>query len=224
MSRNYAVGEQTKHQIFTESKKLFYKKGFNETTYDDICRVAKVNRALIPYYFKNKQNLGYMVYRDIYMDFKEELDRCMEPKQFPADLSTFIQTFAYYRLLKSRELSRFALQIMNSDASIDATLVGGEKKFITEISSDKKFSIEELETLANFDYSIEKEIHRLIYMHPESIDPDRLCSTELSMIMGYAGHSKKKINEMMKQSVNFLDSLSMTVKNGFVISITKNPA
>lgn len=221
MSRNYLVGEQTKLQIFTESKKLFYKKGFDETTYDDICNVAKINRALIPYYFKNKQNLGSMVYRDIYSNFKETLYALLESEHFPSDLATAIETFAYYRLLKSPEFARFALQVMNNNAVIDARMIKGEQRFISEISSDKKFSIKELEILANFDYSIEKEIHRMVAVGGSDVDTDSLCGTELNMILGYAGHSKKKINELINNSLDYLSHVQFTVKSGFAIQISR---
>ena len=57
MATTYTVGDKTKSNIINESRKLFYKKGYTETTYTDISKAADVNRALIPYHFKNKELL-----------------------------------------------------------------------------------------------------------------------------------------------------------------------
>ena len=75
MANTYLAGEQTKRNILRESKKLFYKKGYTETTYNDISAVAKVNRALIPYHFKNKQILGLEIYNQIIAEFYELIDK-----------------------------------------------------------------------------------------------------------------------------------------------------
>lgn len=55
---NYAVGKETQKKIWKAGRKLFYEKGLDATTYDDISKAAGINRALIPYYFKTKHQLG----------------------------------------------------------------------------------------------------------------------------------------------------------------------
>lgn len=54
-------GEQTENstreRIIEACGRLFYEKGYTNTSYDDICREAESNRGLIHYYFKTKSNI-----------------------------------------------------------------------------------------------------------------------------------------------------------------------
>lgn len=57
----YENGITTRRGILNASKKLFYTQGVHETTFDDICREAHVNRGSIYYHFKEKENIRYEV-------------------------------------------------------------------------------------------------------------------------------------------------------------------
>ena len=57
----YENGITTRRVILDASKRLFYAKGVHETTFDDICREAHVNRGSIYYHFKEKKNIRYEV-------------------------------------------------------------------------------------------------------------------------------------------------------------------
>ncbi len=57
----YENGMTTRKIILDACKKLFYEKGYHETSYDDICKAAHVNRGSIYYHFKEKENIRYEV-------------------------------------------------------------------------------------------------------------------------------------------------------------------
>lgn len=59
--KNYENGEFTRRIIIDASKKLFYEKGFADTSYADICKEAHVNRSTIYYHFKNKEEIRYEI-------------------------------------------------------------------------------------------------------------------------------------------------------------------
>lgn len=48
---------ETRERILNASIHLFSKKGFDATRLDDIAKVANVNKALIYYYFKSKEDI-----------------------------------------------------------------------------------------------------------------------------------------------------------------------
>ena len=95
MATTYLVGEQTKRKIFKISRQLFYKKGYDETTYDDISKLAKVNRALIPYYFKNKKNLALLVFQKFIEDYYAVCDKTMEGLDMSGEVRTAVYMFGY---------------------------------------------------------------------------------------------------------------------------------
>ena len=57
----YKNGASTRQVILQSCRKLFYDKGYHETSYDDICNAAHVNRGSIYYHFKEKENIRYEV-------------------------------------------------------------------------------------------------------------------------------------------------------------------
>ena len=56
-------GEKTKNKILLIAEKLFAKKGFDGTSVQDIAKAAEVNKALIYYHFKNKQDIIDSLFR-----------------------------------------------------------------------------------------------------------------------------------------------------------------
>lgn len=61
----YENGMSTHRIILNACRKLFYEKGYHETSYDDICGEAHVNRGSIYYHFKEKENIRYEVLWEI---------------------------------------------------------------------------------------------------------------------------------------------------------------
>lgn len=57
--KKYENGSATRTLILDVSFRLFLEKGFYETSFDDICREAHVNRGSIYYHFKEKENIRY---------------------------------------------------------------------------------------------------------------------------------------------------------------------
>lgn len=218
MSTTYLVGEQTKRKIFKVSRQLFYKQGYDETTYDDISKLAKVNRALIPYYFKNKKNLALLVFQRFIEDYYAICDKTMEGLNMSDEVHTAVYMFGYYRLLKNRNLARFLIQF-HSDVDYDERMVTSEKKFFDSLNPNySKVSASDYAILSQMDYGIEKELIRIIY-YKEDTDIDQLSSTEFHLILGYLGYSKEKIDEIIKDTLQHLDKCQIHVKDRFNFEI-----
>lgn len=66
----YENGLSTRKIILDVSKKLFLEKGFHETSTEDICRAAHVNRSAIHYHFKDKENLRYEIIWELLMGYR----------------------------------------------------------------------------------------------------------------------------------------------------------
>lgn len=68
----YGNGMTTRQMILDACAALFYEKGYHETSYDDICRTAHVNRGSIYYHFKEKENIRYEILWMITTDCYEQ--------------------------------------------------------------------------------------------------------------------------------------------------------
>ncbi|MCM1158557.1 MAG: TetR family transcriptional regulator [Bacteroidales bacterium] len=220
MSNTYLAGEQTKRKIFKESKKLFYKNGFDETTYDEISSAAKINRALIPYHFKTKQILGEEIYLEFINEFTAALNSILEIDQFSPELIGVIHTVAYYRLFNHPRYCRFVFQLL-SDKDFSGSL-SENQTILTECLGSKasRFTPAELDILRKMSAGMEKEIIRMIYTAKDTPDIDYLVRIKLHMLLGYTGYSKRKIDELLDASVTLLDLLSFRIKNSFAVEIT----
>lgn len=220
MSNTYLTGEQTKRKIFKESKKLFYKNGFTETTYDDISNASKVNRALIPYHFNNKQALGQEIYCRIIEEFTDTIDEILDIRQFSSDFVSILHTVAYYRLLRdNHKFSRFVFQLQ-SDETASIFTTEKEREFLLNLGSKfSHFNDAELNALAKMNIGMKKEIIQMIYSSENDISADQIAEIHLHMLMGYAGYSRKKADELIKAAFDVTNLLSFHMKNGFSIEI-----
>ena len=63
----YDNGMTTRNLILASCRKLFYTKGYQETSFEDISREAHVNRRSIYYHFKDKELLRYEVTWDTFI-------------------------------------------------------------------------------------------------------------------------------------------------------------
>ena len=102
----YAAGNETKRKIEEASRTLFYRHGYNNTTYAQVAKMAGVNLGTIVYHFKSLDHLANMIYQDIVYQRKDvymkKLERLFEPGTFSQsaiDLAQYrinTQTYADY--------------------------------------------------------------------------------------------------------------------------------
>lgn len=77
-------GEQTRARIMREAERLFAANGYAETSVDNIAKAAKVNKALIYYYFKSKDELLNALFKATF-DALEEKFSVSRAKPVTAD-------------------------------------------------------------------------------------------------------------------------------------------
>ena len=78
---NYENGAFTRQAIVIACKKLFYEKGYQETTYADICQEAHVNRSTLYYHFRDKEEMRYDVIWEYTIDCKHAAEGyCSQPE------------------------------------------------------------------------------------------------------------------------------------------------
>ncbi len=75
-------GEKTRQRILKVAEKLFSQKGFDGTSVERIANAAKVNKALIYYHFKNKNDLIMNLFTSILDELAVQLESAA-PEQPP---------------------------------------------------------------------------------------------------------------------------------------------
>jgi AcrR family transcriptional regulator len=125
----YETGIRTKEKILNACKKLFYEKGYDDTTYDDICREGHVNRGLIHYHFQGKFNIGRQVFSKFLVDNNELVSKLVRRKlpDTPVQYLAAVNMRSYLNLLQNDEsLRRFYYQISRVTQFTTAHLDFGE--------------------------------------------------------------------------------------------------
>jgi len=88
--------EQRKTGIIDAAERLFFSRGYEDVSMDDIAREVELNKATIYLYFKNKETLfATIVLRGIQI-LKEKYTECME-KQVPGIVKVALMGQAYYQ-------------------------------------------------------------------------------------------------------------------------------
>lgn len=89
--------EASREKIIQNAKILFAKNGFNSTSMEELASTCDLNKAMIFYYFKNKQSLFEAVMKEIleeiYNTIKKENQNQTNPVK---ELESFIKTYATF--------------------------------------------------------------------------------------------------------------------------------
>lgn len=78
--KKYKSGQETKENILEAAKKLFYEKGYKNTTYSDICKLAQVNTGTFHYHFQTKRKVAGIIYNNFMFNIKEETGKLISSK------------------------------------------------------------------------------------------------------------------------------------------------
>lgn len=102
--KKYETGIETRKLILKECRQLFLDKGFHETSYDDICKAAHVNRGSIYYHFKQKDLIRYEILWEIYTDNKRIAE---DYTSIPSHQYVFALYLMWRQILTDPKLGRF---------------------------------------------------------------------------------------------------------------------
>jgi len=98
----------TREKILEEARKLFSEKGFWGTSVQEITDAARVNKAMLFYYFKSKENLYHSLLEELMGCLQERTLRRMEGKTSPLDrLKAIIES--YEELFEPRTFAVFRI-------------------------------------------------------------------------------------------------------------------
>lgn len=218
MKKSYQTGENTKQNILQVSKELFYEKGFEDTVYDDICKKAKVNRALIPYYFKNKSDLALAVYNDLMVSFVETRD--FLGKGYNELEKMILNNCYYYKLLEDPKMARFIRYVSGVNVYHDRMLLG-EQLWMERMTVDgHKIAKRKLSALVPLYLGMEKEI---IFMYEEQKYKEAEYATRVAMHMlfQYLGIEEKEIERVLTKVKRMLNRYIVKLQPDFTIVIEK---
>lgn len=178
----YAVGVATRNRIYRVCKQLFYEKGIKATSYNDICEAASVNRGLIPYYFKSKNNIAIEVLGDFVDSMEGAVNEWWGPDEMVQPERNIMIELLMFRLL---------------DEDVNAC------RFYSEIRSDGAFHASTLK--------IQDDVMRALAQGSGVQVSDAALRTVTSMVEGtetelvqavYHGYLQESIEDMVRRDIS----------------------
>lgn len=101
---NYGNGSSTRQAIVDACMTLFYEKGYRETSYSDICKLAHVDRSTIYYHFDAKEELRYEVLWEYTLANKRIAERYCDRPEYHYMLAN---SMMWHQLVHNEKLRKF---------------------------------------------------------------------------------------------------------------------
>ncbi len=139
-SRRQREREKRLNEIINAAKKFFFVKGYDKITMDEIAKEAEVNKALLYYYFKNKETLffavnlhGVQILHEMYLkSSKLDIDGYGKVKAMIQSLFDFSKNYPeYFRIYCYAGTERFQMSD-NEDAKEIINLITGNWRIMVE--------------------------------------------------------------------------------------------
>ncbi|RHO61115.1 TetR/AcrR family transcriptional regulator [Eubacterium sp. AM05-23] len=111
---DYKNGLDTKKQIINAAKKLFYEKGYEETTVSEICRLTGINQGSVYYHFKTKKNIKHTLAKIVGEDTIRK--NYEEARQFTQDVYEVVllgNFFFWYKFFSDDHYRKFSIMSFN---------------------------------------------------------------------------------------------------------------
>lgn len=119
---NYKKSADTKQKIIDASKKLFYEKGYTDTSCKEICDTAGVNLGLIHYHFKTKKNIATIIYTNTLLEVKElvRVHMIKAYGYYELKYGTALENWVYMTgFLDNKKYKKFYYEICKDNLLID---------------------------------------------------------------------------------------------------------
>ena len=96
--------EEKKERILSIAQKIFARFGIQKTTMDEIAKMARMGKATLYYYFKNKEDIFAEVIRKESNILKQKLNEAINKADMPQDK---IRNYMLTRMIHLKELSNY---------------------------------------------------------------------------------------------------------------------
>lgn len=196
----------SKQLILDNAKLLFSQKGFQASSMDELSKMTGLNKAMIFYYFKNKQGLYEAVITEILHGMYEEIAKNNEIELTPTkQLESFIKTYANYACSHPYFPALLLKELSSSGAKITEHLFFAMRKLYSIFSDIIKAGEESGEfkdvipmilyfmIIGTLNLMITTKPIRLKAQKSEEFDLDTCASCDIDEIANYIILQVKKI-------------------------------
>ena len=195
----------TEERILAAAKKVFHSKGFEGARMQEIADEAGVNKSLVHYYFRNKNNIFQAVFEDAFSQLIAKLNEIFYSElDFKSKITTFISYYVSF-LSQNSYLPLFILNALNE-----------KPEEIKAMLKKKNLSPEHL--LEQIRKQVREELHL-------EIDPFHLYINILALsifpvvakplIQTFFGYSTEQLNHFYEDRKTTVPEFILNALNGY---------
>ncbi|HAZ05481.1 TetR/AcrR family transcriptional regulator [Acetobacterium wieringae] len=217
---NYKTGLETKQKIYVTAKQLFYEYGFTKTTLAQIAEDSGTNKAMVAYYFKNKNNLALEVYNEYMVANKVKTQKAIDEK-FPG-CNVMLRTAIEFRIQNrncrlNRHLNQFYHELCDTNTLMktESASVG----FVENINRSYKLGLDRLEVkalaLANL-----AVVHGLHVSRDDGYldcSSEYLAELEIRLLFQSLRFENSFIDQCIEESRGMIDAIQLKVEKNFMV-------
>lgn len=212
------AGQDTKQKIYDTARRLFYERGFTKTTLSVISQEAKINSAMVAYYFENKTNLALAVYSDYMQETKELVSRILPSVSSQSDLmfQTALEVRIHTRNMQSSyQLGRFLYELNQTSFYLQRESITTE--FFERLCAayDLKLSYDQVSGITITNYAIMASLNAARYegvLDLTNADVVRVIVTHYAHSLGFPD---EEIEELLNFSLEAFRKISIRVGSDF---------
>ena len=105
----------TKRKILDSAKEVFLEKGYDGARMLDIANKADINKSMLNYYFRYKENLFEEIFEDIFLKFVPEISAILIPyTPLSYKISKFVDSY-FDMLIENPGVPNFVLNELNKN-------------------------------------------------------------------------------------------------------------
>lgn len=175
----YEAGIKTKKNIYLASEKLFYEKGYDNTTITNITDYANANRGSFYHHYKNKLELGTQVYWDFAKTNSRIGNLFNESIETPIGVTLSVKTF-WYLFYMDKNIRRFSVDLANENI-----LQAREDPFVYNMClqlTEKEFTDKEMKFISITNIGLVRQLTIDAFFHTDKYDYHEISDYYMSTV------------------------------------------
>lgn len=220
----YKNGILTKKTIIETCRALFYKKGYADTTYQDICNNATVNPRTITRHFAFKKNIGIEIYSDFLIDIKEKTKKYLIDTygEYNLRIGTIIERIIFLDLIEINEFYRRFYY----DLCVDGLLLDSyadKLNYFFKLHSDEYdlgLSKTDIDLFGVATTSISIGVHKKwLENFFDDLSKEECLNFEIKLMFSFMHIPESTIDDLLEKSYVFYRKMKIISTEPFTISI-----
>lgn len=130
---NTKINDTTEQRILIAARAIFQQKGYQGTSMQEIADAAKINKAMLHYYFRSKDKLFDKIFQEIFTDFINSMGNIFDREiSYLEKLRLFIEIHLDF-LINNQQMPAFILHEIsrNPDLILDIFQINNHQNRIT---------------------------------------------------------------------------------------------